>query len=41
MNEKLKREEWHTFEVGKTKFNDQALKKAGELAFIPRSHSLA
>ena len=30
INEKLKREDWHTFEVGKTRFNDQALKKAGK-----------
>ena len=30
INEKLKHEEWHTFEVGKTAFNDEALRQAGE-----------
>ncbi len=28
-NEEFKSEDWHTFEVGKTRFNDQALRKAG------------
>ncbi|KAK1762302.1 hypothetical protein QBC33DRAFT_552243 [Phialemonium atrogriseum] len=31
INEKVVREEWHTFEVGKTKFNDEALRQAGEM----------
>lgn len=31
INEELKREEWHTFEVGQTRFNDQALLKAGRM----------
>jgi hypothetical protein len=31
INDKLKRDEWHTFEVGKTRFNDQALLKAGRM----------
>ncbi|KAK3702138.1 hypothetical protein LTR37_015113 [Vermiconidia calcicola] len=30
-NEYFKREDWHTFEVGKTRFNDQALRKAGQM----------
>jgi len=30
INEKIKREEWRTFEVGKTRFNDQAIRKTGE-----------
>lgn len=30
INEKLNRDEWHTFHVGKTRFNDQALRKAGK-----------
>ncbi|KAL2211433.1 hypothetical protein CC79DRAFT_1266920 [Sarocladium strictum] len=29
-NEKVKREEWRTFEVGETRFNDYAVKQAGE-----------
>lgn len=29
INEKLNRDDWHTFEVGQTRFNDQALRKAG------------
>ena len=32
-NEKLNREEWHTFEVGKTRFNDEALRQAGTSLF--------
>jgi hypothetical protein len=28
-NEKIKREEWRTFEVGETRFNDYAIKQAG------------
>ncbi|OIW22847.1 hypothetical protein CONLIGDRAFT_586707 [Coniochaeta ligniaria NRRL 30616] len=31
VNEKINREEWHTFEVGKTTFNDEALRQAGEM----------
>ncbi|KAK3317386.1 hypothetical protein B0T19DRAFT_434889 [Cercophora scortea] len=31
INEKINREEWHTFEIGKTRFNDQALLRAGEM----------
>lgn len=30
INEEFKREQWTTFEVGKTRFNDQAMKKASE-----------
>lgn len=30
INEKLNRDEWHTFEIGKTRFNDEALRQAGE-----------
>jgi len=31
INEEIDREEWHTFEVGKTRFNDEALRQAGEM----------
>ncbi|KAJ2965551.1 hypothetical protein NQ176_g10561 [Zarea fungicola] len=30
-NEKVKREEWKTFTVGQTRFNDDALRRTGEL----------
>jgi len=30
INEKVNMEEWHTFEVGKTAFNDEALRQAGK-----------
>lgn len=30
INEKINRDEWHTFEVGKTRFNDEALRQAGK-----------
>lgn len=30
INEKLDRSQWHTFEVGKTRFTDEALRQAGE-----------
>ncbi|RSL42817.1 hypothetical protein CEP53_011988 [Fusarium sp. AF-6] len=29
-NEKINREEWHTFKVGETRFNDDATRRAGE-----------
>jgi hypothetical protein len=31
INEHLVREEWRTFEVGKTRFSDEALRQAGEM----------
>jgi len=31
INEKVNREEWHTFEVGRSRFNDEALRQAGEM----------
>ncbi|KAF7974989.1 hypothetical protein HWV62_10745 [Athelia sp. TMB] len=31
INERIKREEWHTFVVGKTRFTDEALRQAGEM----------
>ncbi|KJZ71233.1 hypothetical protein HIM_09376 [Hirsutella minnesotensis 3608] len=31
-NERIKRSEWHTFYVGDTTFNDEAIRQAGELA---------
>ncbi|RDL37693.1 Uncharacterized protein BP5553_05126 [Venustampulla echinocandica] len=31
INEELDREEWHTFEVGGTRFTDEALRQAGEM----------
>ncbi|KAK3689150.1 hypothetical protein B0T22DRAFT_513309 [Podospora appendiculata] len=31
INEKINRDEWHTFEIGKTRFNDQALLHAGDM----------
>lgn len=33
-NEKVKREEWRTFEVGKTRFTDEALRQAGEFPLL-------
>jgi hypothetical protein len=30
INEKINKEEWHTFDVGKTRFNDEALRQAGQ-----------
>jgi hypothetical protein len=36
INETLKRDEWHTFEVGQTRFNDQALRKAGDMVIPAR-----
>jgi hypothetical protein len=30
INEKINREEWHTFDVGVTRFNDEALKQASQ-----------
>jgi hypothetical protein len=29
-NQNIKDEEWHTYEVGKTHYNDEALRHAGE-----------
>ena len=37
--EEVKREEWTTFEVGKTRFNDEALRQAGECPW-PTSPSI-
>jgi hypothetical protein len=34
INEKLDRAEWHTFEVGKTRFTDEALRQAGQYMSI-------
>jgi hypothetical protein len=37
INERLEREEWRTFEVGKTRFTDEALRQAGQyLSLAPR-----
>ncbi|KAI0170066.1 hypothetical protein BJ166DRAFT_588240 [Pestalotiopsis sp. NC0098] len=33
-NAKIDKEEWHTFEVGKTRFNDEALKQAGDMTIF-------
>ncbi|KAH8666946.1 hypothetical protein BX600DRAFT_462930 [Xylariales sp. PMI_506] len=33
-NGKIVREEWHTYEVGKTRFNDEALKQAGDMTIF-------
>lgn len=38
INEKVKREDWHTFEVGKTNFNDEALRQTGMSHFNDRFH---
>lgn len=44
INETFNRDEWHTFEVGKTRFSDQALAEAGKhhfvaiLGLLPGSH---
>jgi hypothetical protein len=35
INNKINREEWHTFEVGKTKFNDEALRQASMYFTFP------
>ena len=35
INERLNRDEWTTFEVGKTRFNDEALRQAGEYSALP------
>jgi hypothetical protein len=34
LNEKCDRSQWHTFEVGKTRFSDTALRKAGEMTIF-------
>lgn len=34
LNEVVKMEEWHTFEVGKTRFTDEALRQAGQYALM-------
>lgn len=34
INGKVNREEWHTFEVGRTRFNDEALRQAGEMVIF-------
>ncbi|WPH02644.1 Hypothetical protein R9X50_00550900 [Acrodontium crateriforme] len=31
INEKINQEEWHTYEVGNTRFNDEALRQASEM----------
>ncbi|KAJ6493300.1 hypothetical protein C8R45DRAFT_989345 [Mycena sanguinolenta] len=31
LNERIKPEEWRTFEIGSTRFNDEALRRAGEM----------
>jgi hypothetical protein len=36
-NEKVNREEWRTFEVGETRFNDDAVRRAGKLDLSPLS----
>ncbi|KAH8198204.1 hypothetical protein TruAng_007631 [Truncatella angustata] len=33
-NGKIERDEWHTYEVGKSRFNDEALKQAGEMTIF-------
>lgn len=37
INEKLDRPVWHTYEVGKTRFTDEALKQAGQFSSMPLS----
>lgn len=34
INGEAKQEEWHTFEVGNTRFNDEALRQAGEYLLV-------
>lgn len=36
INEKVNREEWRTFEVGKTRFTDEALRQTGNLLSLPQ-----
>jgi hypothetical protein len=38
INEKINREEWNTFEVGQTRFTDEALRQAGQYVPILPSH---
>jgi hypothetical protein len=38
-NQNISQEEWHTYEVGKTHFNDEALRHAGK--WIMSSEQLA
>ncbi|KAG6027780.1 hypothetical protein E4U19_001817 [Claviceps sp. Clav32 group G5] len=38
-NEKIKREEWRTFQVGETRFNDDATRRAGEQSTLSFSIS--
>ncbi len=33
----MAREEWHTYQIGQTKFNDEAIRQAGKLLTIPSS----
>lgn len=32
-NQKIKREEWRTFQVGETRFNDDATRRAGAFVY--------
>lgn len=34
INENLNRDEWHTFEVGKTRFNDEAMRQASKFPLL-------
>lgn len=37
-NERILREDWHTFEVGKTSFNDEAIRQAAEMTIYNIRH---
>merc|ERR1711981_560002 len=39
INEKVVDQEWHTFEVGETTFNDQALRQAAEMTIYNMRHA--
>ncbi|KAJ7190041.1 hypothetical protein GGX14DRAFT_606662 [Mycena pura] len=38
LNERRDKQEWHTFEVGSTRFNDEALRRAGEMTIYNMRH---
>ena len=39
INEELDRADWHTFEVGKTRFTDEALRQAGQFVSMLPCHT--
>lgn len=41
INETVAGTEWHTFEVGKTRFTDEALRQAGKMLLVSTSSHLS